>query len=363
MVFLTDIVTPYMVAVFEALAARTELTVIFCARSGTRAMPWATTQLSFQHRILDGRAIRRKTPDATDFYPSARLLSALARTPCDVIISGGFSFPSLYAAAYSRLAKRRLLIHSDGTANSEAGIGRGQRLTRRLLSRFSDGAVGNSRQAVRRFHELGFSHVFEAPHSTVMEPFIATARRRVYGSARELRVITAGRLIPRKGVDRLIRAVALAREMGAVIALTVVGDGEEGPRLRALAAELGVDDIQWIGFVQQRELPALFGRADAFAFPTLDDPYGIVLLEAAASGLALLASPRGGATEDLVAGAGTGLVLDPDDTDTFAAALAQLAADPGLRERMGRAAHELASRRTPASTADAYLRAARAVLP
>jgi glycosyltransferase involved in cell wall biosynthesis len=360
--FLTDIITPYMVAVFEALAARAELTVLFCSVSGTRAMPWSTSQLNFEHRVVGGRAIRRATPDATDIYPSPRVLRALAETRCEVIISGGFSFPSLYAAVYRYLSGRRLLIHSDGTARSEATIGRGQRLTRALLSRLSDGAIGNSKQAVRRFVELGFVPVFEAPHSTVMEPFIAVARRRVYGTSRQLRLITAGRLIPRKGVDRLLRAVAAAREQGAAIQLTVVGDGGEEKRLRLLAAELGLDDVRWTGFVQQHELPVLFAAADAFAFPTLDDPFGIVLLEAAASGLALVASPRGGATEDLVAGTETGFVVDPDDVDAFAAALARLAADPPMRERMGRAALAVAELRTPADTADAYLRAARAAL-
>jgi glycosyltransferase involved in cell wall biosynthesis len=360
--FLTDIVTPYMAAVFEALATRAELTVLFCSVSGTRAMPWATTQLKFEHRILGGRAIRRATPDATDIYPSPRVLRALAETRCDVVISAGFSLPSLYAAAYRRLAGRRLLIHSDGTARSEAAIGRGQRLTRALLSRASDGAIGNSRLAVRRFGELGFAPVFEAPHSTVIQPFIEVGRRRSYGSSTRLRLITAGRLIPRKGVDRLLRALAAARAKGAAVALTVVGAGEEDARLRGLAAELGLHDVEWIGFVQQHELPALFAQGEAFAFPTLEDPFGIVLLEAAASGLALVASPHGGATEDLLAGHDTGFVVDPEDIDAFAAVLVQLASDPPLRERMGRAALAVAEPRTPASTADAYVRAARAAL-
>jgi len=361
--FVTDIVTPYMVAVFEALALRAELTVIFCSLTGTRAMPWSTTELSFKHRIVGGRAVRRATPDATDFYPNPRVLLALAQSRCNVIISGGFSFPSLYAAVYRRVAKRRLLIHSDGTAKSEAGIGRGQRLTRMLLACLADGGIGNSKQAVRRFEELGFEPVFEAPHSTVIQPFIDAAERRVYGSSRQLRLVTAGRLIPRKGVDRLLRAVARAREGGAAIELTIVGAGEEEPRLHSLAAQLGLDDVVWVGFVQQHELPTFFAQADAFAFPTLDDPFGIVLLEAAASGLPLVASPHGGATEDLVSGRNSGFVVEPDDTDAFAAALAQLAADPGLRQRMGRAACAVAERRTPANTADAYIRAARAVLP
>jgi glycosyltransferase involved in cell wall biosynthesis len=360
--FVTDIVTPYMVAVFEALAERCELTVIFCSITGTRAMPWSRMQLNFAHRVVGGWALRRSTPDAADIYPNPRVLGALLASRCDVVISGGFSFPSLYCALYRGIARRRLLIHSDGTRRSELGIGRGQQLTRRLLSRRSDGAVGNSREATRRFAELGFDPVFEAPHSTDIEQFLAVARERTYGDAAALRLITAGRLIPRKGVDRLLRAVARATAQGAAVHLTIVGAGAEEKPLHALAAELGLNDIVWHGFVEQRELPDLFAQADAFAFPTLDDPFGIVLLEAAAAGLALLASPHGGATGDLVADRDTGVVVEPDDTENFAAAISALAGDPDRRAAMGRAARALAEERTPAHTAEAYLAAARAVL-
>jgi glycosyltransferase involved in cell wall biosynthesis len=360
-VFLTDIVTPYMVAVFEALAVRSELTVLFCSVTGTRAMPWSSTRLNFAHRVVGGRAIRRTTPDAADIYPSPRVLRALFDSHCDVIISGGFSFPSLYAAVYSLIGRRRLLIHSDGTHSSEQGIGRGQRLTRMLLSQLSDGAIGNSKPAVQRFLELGFEPVFEAPHSTDIKPFLEVARDRRYETSTELRLITAGRLIPRKGVDRLLQAVARAGGEGTKVHLTVVGAGEEETRLHALAAELGLDDVEWLGFVEQPDLPALFARANAFAFPTLDDPFGIVLLEAAAAGLALLASPHGGATGDLVVDRQTGFVVEPDDTESFAAAITELARDPCVRERMGRSIYAIAEERTPANTAEAYLRAARAV--
>ncbi|MGZ4178084.1 MAG: glycosyltransferase, partial [Solirubrobacteraceae bacterium] len=88
---------------------------------------------------------------------------------------------------------------------------------------------------------------------------------------------------------------------------------------------------------------------------------GIVLLEAAAAGLPLVCSPHAGASADLVQEGETGFVVEPRDTAAFVRALTVLAGDAGLRARMGRAAHELAGRRTPADTADAYVRAATGV--
>jgi glycosyltransferase involved in cell wall biosynthesis len=359
--FVTDIVTPYMVAVLEALSRRCALTALFCSRSGTRGLAWSLDgELPFEHELIEGLTVRRRTPDATDYYLSPRLLAALRRARPHAIISGGYSFPSLYAAAFARAGGAPLLIHSDGTSRSEAALRLEQRLSRRLLARLACGAIANSEPASRRLREIGFARVFSAPHATRMEPFWQVAEQRT-SRAPALRLLTVGRLIPRKGVDLLLRAVALARTTGAPVELAVVGSGPTEPRLRSLARELGLT-VTWHGFVDQPDLPAVYADADAFAFPTLDDPFGIVVLEAAAAGLPLIASPYGGATEDFVRDGENGFVVDPRDTPSFATAIARLARDGDLRERMGRVAHEATQARTPAASAAGYLKAVEAAI-
>jgi glycosyltransferase involved in cell wall biosynthesis len=358
--FITDIMTPYMAPVFEALAARCDLLVLFGSKTGSRGMAWSLDPPAFRHRVVGGPAFRRGA-DAADIYPSPRVIAELRRTRPDVVISGGFSFQSLYAAAYCRVNGARLLVQSDGTSRSEAAIGRGQRVTRAVLARLAHGAVGNSSLAAARLAELGFAPVFEAPHTTDIDRFLRVGRNRVHHSDGTVRVVTVGRLLPNKGVDLLLRAVAVAGEQGARLALTIVGAGEDEPRLRGLAATLGLTDVEWSGFVEPHDLPAKLARADVFAFPSLGDTFGIALLEAAAAGLPLVASPHAGAAHDLVENAGTGIVVDPHDTVALAGALAAFAQDAELRRRTGRSAHELAALRTPASTADAYLAAARDV--
>ena len=163
--FITDIMTPYMAPVFDALASRCDLTVLFGSKTGSRAMAWSLATPSFRHRVMGGPVLRRSI-DAADIYPNPRVLVELRRARPDVVISAGFSFPSLYAAAYCRTSRARLLVQSDGTSRSEAGIGLDQRLTRTVLARAAHGAVGNSYLAAQRLAELGFEPVFEAPHST-----------------------------------------------------------------------------------------------------------------------------------------------------------------------------------------------------
>lgn len=327
-------------------------------------MAWRLpSELPFRHEVVEGLTIPHPSHDATDYYLSPRIVGALRRARPQALISGGFSIPSLYAAAYGRLRGIPLLIQSDGTGRSEAQLRPEQRLARRALCSLTWGAVANSEPAARRFVEMGFasSRVFRALHATQIDPFWEIAKHRRPAGEGPLRLLSVGRVIPRKGGELLLRAVAESRRSGAHIELTVVGTGSEEAGLKALAKDLGVP-VSWRGFVDQPELPQVYAEADAFAFPTLDDPFGMVVLEAAAAGLPLIASPFAGATEDLVHDGVQGFVVDPRNTAAMAAAIARLACSPELRTRMGRAAHAATLGRTPAATAAGYLQAVEAAI-
>jgi glycosyltransferase involved in cell wall biosynthesis len=366
-VFLTDIATPYMVAVLAELARRVDLTALFCSKTGTRAAEWTLPEpLPFAHRVLGGLTIHRRRVDGADLYPTPRILAALVAERPRVVISSAFSFPTLFAAIYSRFWSGRLVIHSDGTSSSERNFGRLQLLARDRLLREAFACVGNSEPAAQRFIELGAdpARVFLAPHSTNVAPFHAVARRRfaTTESPGVLTVLHVGRLIPRKGVDRLLRAVAGA-SAAADLRLVVVGNGPEEGRLRRLAEELGIARrVEFKGFIDQPELPGIYAAADVFALSTLDDPFAIVLLEAAAAGLPVVASPFAGASLDLVEDGRSGLLADPNDIGAWADALSLLSRDADLRRRLGTRAYELTLSRTPERAAKGYVAAVDAVL-
>jgi glycosyltransferase involved in cell wall biosynthesis len=360
----TDIVTPYAVAVFTELASLCRLTVIFCARAGSRGLAWEFPDgLPFRHRVLSGATIGRRSADSADIYPDPRLLFAVADTRPDAIVSGAFSVPSLYAAIYSRITRKPLLIQSDGTHASERQIDAVQRTLRRLFARVSSGAIANSLPAAQRFVELGWSphRVYLAPHSTDVAGFHDVGKRRDYRTSGTLSVLSVSRLIPRKGIDRLIAAAATARVLGADVSLTIAGTGSDEQMLRSAAADAGVP-VNWLGFVPHSKLPQVFADADVFAYPTSEDPFGIAVLEAAAAGLPLVVSPHAGATADFVRHDVNGFVVDPDGREALADALVALAHDEGLRRRLGRAAYASTAERTPAATARGYFDAVQAVL-
>jgi glycosyltransferase involved in cell wall biosynthesis len=360
-VFLTDIVTPYMASVFEALADQVDLTVLFCSRSGTRGTDWSFADgLAFPHRILEGLTIRRRSADATDYYLSPRIPRALFELRPDVVISSGYSIPSAYAALYCKLTGSGLVLQSDGTSFSERNFGRAQLFARRFLMGLDPCCVANSELAAERFLELGVrpQRLFRAPHSTNLARFWAVADGRPAERER-VTVLSVGRFIPRKGVNLLVDAFARAVAVDPRLRLVLVGNGPEEDALRAQARRLGVE-VEFRGFVDQPQLPALYAEADVFAFPTLDDPFGLVLLEAAAAGLPAIASPHGGATFDLIDEGETGYAIEPTDLDGWAEALVRLAQDAELRTRLGANAHRRSLGRTPAASAAGYVAAGRA---
>jgi phosphatidylinositol alpha-1,6-mannosyltransferase len=159
-----------------------------------------------------------------------------------------------------------------------------------------------------------------------------------------LLLLSVSRLVPRKGFDTLIEAVR--RLDRPDVALAVVGGGRDEGRLRRMASDA---PVTFLGKVPDDDLPGIYGAADVFAMLCRDrwggleqEGFGIVFLEAAASGVPSVAGRSGGSHEAVEHGT-TGLVVDrPSDVVAVAAALAELADDDARRREMGEAARERA---------------------
>lgn len=175
--------------------------------------------------------------------------------------------------------------------------------------------------------------------------------RRHFGLADHAEVVVGiSRLVPRKGFDSAIRAVALLARSRPDLVLAIAGGGRDEARLKALAAQLKAP-VVFLGRVSNDDLPRLYGCADLYAMLCRNrwggleqEGFGIVFLEAAACGVPQVAGSSGGAAEAVDDGV-TGLVVQrPDDPRDVAAAFEQLLDDPATRVRMGRLGRERAVR-------------------
>lgn len=147
-------------------------------------------------------------------------------------------------------------------------------------------------------------------------------------------IFTAGRLVHQKGVDLVLRAYAQARETVGGCRLIVAGDGPERAALTRLADDLGLDgDVSFVGTVGRGRLAELMCGADAFAFPSRQEAFGIALLEAMAAGTPAVAARVGGIPEFARDGENA-LLVAPEDADGLAAALVRLTGDPELCRRL-----------------------------
>lgn len=154
-------------------------------------------------------------------------------------------------------------------------------------------------------------------------------------------VFSVSRLDPLKRVDLLIRALAElpARHVRAVIA----GDGPQSADLRELAARLNVADrVTFAGRVDDETMLAHFARCRAVSFTPFAEDYGFVTVEAFASAKAVITCRDSGGPAELVDDDGTGVICDPTPA-SIAIALARLADDRVLAERMGSAASHRAA--------------------
>jgi D-inositol-3-phosphate glycosyltransferase len=155
------------------------------------------------------------------------------------------------------------------------------------------------------------------------------------------RVLCVGRLVPRKGFDTVIRALAAIPDAELVIAGGPVAekldDDAEASRLRRLAERFGVADrVRLIGAVPRPDMPALLRSADVVVCSPWYEPFGIVPLEAMACGVPVVASAVGGFLDTVVDGA-TGTLVPPRRPDQLAAAVRKLLAEPFWREAYGTA--------------------------
>jgi glycosyltransferase involved in cell wall biosynthesis len=164
------------------------------------------------------------------------------------------------------------------------------------------------------------------------------------------RLLAVGRLVPRKGVDDVIRALRWLPDVELLIAGgpdadDLYGDAEV-VRLWKLAAEEGVEErVQLLGRVDHGKLPALIRSADAVVCLPWYEPFGIVPLEAMACGVPVVGSAVGGLLDTIVDGQ-TGLLVPPRRPRRAAAAIGRLLADDARRARLGANGHRRSSRFT-----------------
>ncbi len=260
----------------------------------------------------------------------------------------------IYAMAASRLLRRPLALASHGETFMDEddvfGTSRLLRTSLRAALRRAAVVTGCSDVVLAdlraRFGLRGGSVV---PNGvTLPDPLPPLT------GAREAVVFAVGRQVRVKGFDLLLDAFARA-DPPADTRLVLGGDGPEHAALTRRAETLGIAArVEFPGRLSPEEVSGWMARAQVVAVPSRREAFGIVLLEAWRSGAALLATSHDG-PGTIVRDGVDGLLVDPEDTDSFARQLGRLLSEPATRDRLARAGRDRVREFTWAAVADAYL--------
>jgi len=257
-------------------------------------------------------------------FSFAALRSARAHAPIDVVFCGHL-FMAPIAALVSKLLGARLWVQVHGVeAWEELSL-----LHRRSIE-MAALVTSVSRYSRRRL--LGWvsidpTRVKVLPNTVDLrfqpgpKPGYLLERHRLHG--RKV-LITVSRLASSeryKGHERVIRLLPRVLTEQPNTVYLIIGDGDDRSRLEALAAELGVAETVWFaGSVLSEELPDYYRVADAFVMPSTGEGFGIVFLEAMASGIQVIGGDRDGSRDALCDGA-LGTLVDPENCEELISAI------------------------------------------
>lgn len=206
-------------------------------------------------------------------------------------------------------------------------------------------AVTGDRQAYFA-QKLGFEHILHGIYAAAVDDFKSS----VPLQNRNPSFLFVGRLAPEKGIENLIRAYRMYRkECDSPWDLKIAGTGE----MKSLFS--GIKGIETYGFIQPSDLPDLMHSARTFILPSLWEPWGVVIHEAAAAGLPIIATNVCGAVTAFLRDGVNGFIVQPKASAIKDAMLKITCFDSDSIERFGRASQILAELWTPRSLAGYFI--------
>ena len=309
-----------------------------CRMVRDAALAWPDASLPM--RVIDSGGMARRARMLLHFAWS------LART-ATACMTGRVALLHVHVAARGSVARKACfvlaaralgvpaILHMHGADFEEFVDERGT-FGRRLVAAVFRAATGvvvlGPRAAAHLEDRLGVSRA--RIHTLPNAVPAATAPRRAATSTTP-HLVFLGALTERKGVDTLLAALATPALLRADWRLTLVGNGDRD-RWRAEAAALGLAARVAIpGWLPGEEARAMLAQADALILPARQEAMPMVILEAMAAGVAVVATPVGEIAETVLDGT-TGLLVPPGDAAALAGAIARLLASPAERAWLGR---------------------------
>lgn len=300
--------------------------------------PWRSAPRAFPPGVA-GRELAAPVLASMPVHPAFPAALAATASRCD-LLHFHLPFPLAEAAALA-LPKRVpwvATVHAEVLGRARPIAWAQSAVTRRFLARL-DAVIVSSHATSRSAHlESCRGRLRVIPFGFDLAPF-APPRPAPRPRGAEPGIVFLGRLVRYKGLDVLLRALALLQPFA--VRCDIIGEGRERPRLERLAAALGLASrVRFWGHLPDAALPARLAGADVFVLPsrTPAETFGVAQVEAMALGLPVVNTALSTGTDWVSRHGVTGLTVPPENPSALAAALRELLENRAFRLACGRRA-------------------------
>ncbi|MDJ0615531.1 MAG: glycosyltransferase [Calothrix sp. MO_192.B10] len=291
---------------------------------------------------------------------SPAIVSHLFQFKPQVVFTIAFSLWSFLAVLLKPICRWQVVIAYEGSSPTVDDCNSKFRIFwRRMITRFADAFITNTNQGklyltniLKADQNLVFHQPYEVPDIKALSAQKMDIDTIEIKSQKRPTFLFVGQVISRKGIKQLLSACVLLKEQNYCdYTLLIIGDGIQRNELEEFTQQHELQNcVKWLGWLDYSILSYYFQMVDVFVFPTLEDTWGMVVLEAMTFAKPILCSKCAGASEMVIHGQ-NGYIFDPDKTEDLAKIMKKFIDDPSICIEMGNQSKKLISQHTPETAA------------
>lgn len=339
LLIVTNQPAPYRVDFFiylqENYSDEYDIWVLFSSDNASTSRTWKANEEKLKNKVfLKSKVIKLKSSfDTNDKVISYGTGKRLDEIKPDVVVCSEYNWTSLAVKHWCNYNKIPFISWTDGTKFSERNIKLHQKLFRKYVIKNSAAFIASSSKSKENQIYLG------ADTNRIEISELAIDIRKYENAGRDYKpnnsLIAVGSLIERKGIDLLFDALSLIKDKNWKLKL--IGNGDQREELKNKAQKLGIiSKIDFCGYLSGDDLIRAYEKSGLFVFPTREDCFGLVTLEAMCCGLPCIVSKYAGSSYDLVEPGKNGMVIDPYDSQKFADVIDEFLDNDSLKSRMSK---------------------------
>lgn len=274
----------------------------------------------------------------------------------DVLLVHGYNYlTNILAIIFAKMLGIKVLLRGDTRLTDRHKNENVKWLLKRSFFRLVDGflTIGSLNRDYYLAHGVEETRLYFSPFSVDNKFFCRSAAERFKARAkvrRELKIpseacviLFVGKFIQRKRAQDVVLAFQRICAIRSNVFLVMVGSGPMAAQIQEIAVEMCRERIIFAGFKNQSEIPEIFAASDMLIVPSEDEPWGLIVNEAMAAGLPVIASDQVGSAPDLIENKGTGYVYPCGNIEALAQCMVDLIDHSEKRTQMGQVAVQLIS--------------------